>query len=80
MTQYALNAVKGTFLRDFRNKKYPKQQSEDTNTIIKLTFLQYQVCYTPDHCDQCKYVDVDSLYFMYTSYFWNIRLMMVTNI
>ena len=27
-----------------------------------------------------KYVDIDSLYFIYTSYFWNIRLMVVTNV
>ena len=47
---------------------------------MKLTLLQCQVCYTPDHCEQCNYVDIDSLYFMYTSYFWNIRHMMVTNI
>ena len=26
--------------------------------------MQYQVCYTPDHCDQCKYVDIDRLYFI----------------
>ena len=30
--------------------------------------MQYQVCYTPDHCDQCKYVDIDHLYFIFLEY------------
>ena len=52
------------------NNKLQKKQAEVTQV------LNYLKCYTPD---RYKYVDIDSLYFIHTIYFWNIRLILVTN-